>query len=536
MIMRMYHLIRSLAPLLILILISTACSGKGTEPVQVTTPTPPPVQIATEAASPTAIEEPVSSPTADSTPTAEPTTQPGLLYQDDFTLPDTGWPAINFDNYYVGYHEPEYYHVEVHAPNDHALVPVPDLDLADFTAEVEVFPELGLTAAEGDFRYGLVFRRAGEQYYAFTISPRTKTWSVLKSSPTGLEVLEEGQEETIQGLEAVDTLRVDARGPDFLFHINGQPVGQVDDADYTSGEVGVYVQTFDSTQAHIHYDLLTIWELQALPLEEGLLYQDDFTQLDSGWPAIAFDNSYIGYHEPEFYHVEVHAPNDKELVPVPDLNLDDFTAEVEVFPELGLTAAEGDFRYGLVFRRAGDQYYAFTISPRTQTWSVLKSSPEGLEILEEDQEDAIRGLESADRLRVDARGRSFFLHINDRSVSLINDADYTSGEVGFYVETFDSTQAHIHYDLLTIWEVQAPELACNVITEALNVRSGPGTRFGALTALELDAKFEPLERNQDGSWILVRLEDSDQEGWVSSLPNFIACNVSLEDLPVADLD
>ena len=536
MLARIYHRIIILAPVLVLVLISTACSGRATEPVPVTTPTAPPVQVTTEATSPTAIQEPVSSPATETTPTQEPTTQPGLLYQDDFTLPDTGWPSIDFDNYYVGYHEPEFYHVEVHAPNDKALVPVPDLNLDDFTAEVEVFPEPGLTAAEGDFRYGLVFRRAGEQYYAFTISPRTQTWSVLKNSPTGLEVLEQGQDDSIQSFEAVDTLRVDARGSDFLFHINGQPVGQVNDADYTSGEVGVYVQTFDSSQAHIHFDLLTIWEVQLLPLEEGLLYQDDFTQLDSGWPAIAFDNSYIGYHEPEFYHVEVHAPNDRELVPVPDLNLDDFTAEVEVFPELGLSSAEGDFRYGLVFRRAGDQYYAFTISPRTQTWFVIKASPEGLEVLEEGREDAIQGLESADRLRVDARGRSLFFHINGQSVSLVNDADYTNGEAGFYVETFDSPQAHIHYDLLTIWEVQAPELVCSVITEALNVRSGPGTRFGALTSLELGANFEPIERNGDGSWMRVRLEDGDQIGWVSSLPNFIACNVNVEDLPVAEQD
>jgi hypothetical protein len=221
---------------------------------------------------------------------------------------------------------------------------------------------------------------------------------------------------------------------------------------------------------------------------------------------------------------------------VPDQNLDDFTAEVEVFPELGITAAEGDFRYGLFFRRAGEQYYAFTISPRTKTWFVLKSSPTGLEVLEAGQDDSIRGMEAADTLRVDARDSSFFLHINGKSVGQVNDVDYTSGELGMYVQTFDSPQAHIHYDLLTIWEVQAPELSCRVITEALNFRSGPGTRFGGSTALELGAKFEPLERSPDGLWIRVRLEDSDQSGWVSSLPKFIACNVSVEDLPVAEPD
>ena len=339
-----YQLTKSLAPVLILILISTACSARGTEQVRETTPTAPPDQVATETATPTAIEEPVSSPTTISTPAPEPTSQPGLLYQ------------------------------------------------------------------------------------------------------------------------------------------------------------------------------------------------DDFTQLDSGWSSIDFDNSYIGYHEPEYYHVEVHAPNSKEVVRVPDQNLDDFTAEVEVFPELGITAAEGDFRYGLFFRRAGEQYYAFTISPRTKTWFVLKSSPTGLEVLEAGQDDSIQGMETADTLRVDARDSSFFFHINGKSVGQVNDVDYTSGEVGMYVQTFDSPQAHIHYDLLTIWVVQAPELSCRVITEALNLRSGPGTRFGGFTALELGAKFEPLERNPDGLWIRVRLEDSDQSGWVSSLPKFVACNVSVEDLPVAEPD
>jgi hypothetical protein len=97
----------------------------------------------------------------------------------------------------------------------------------DLTVELQVLAAASKTAPTGDFRYGLAFRRAGDQYYAFTISPRTKRWSVLKSSPNQLTVLSEGTDAGIHDLDSDDTLRVDAQGSDFFFHINDQLVGQV---------------------------------------------------------------------------------------------------------------------------------------------------------------------------------------------------------------------------------------------------------------------------------------------------------------------
>ena len=42
----------------------------------------------------------------------------------------------------------------------------------------------------------------------------------------------------------------------------GQPVTQFSDLDYTGGEVGFFVETFDESMAHIHYDTLTIREVK----------------------------------------------------------------------------------------------------------------------------------------------------------------------------------------------------------------------------------------------------------------------------------
>jgi hypothetical protein len=267
---------------------------------------------------------------------------------------------------------------------------------------------------------------------------------------------------------------------------------------------------------------------------EGVLYYDDFTDTGSGWDRIAFDNSYIGYHEPGYYHVEVHAPNSNELVPIPDQSFTDFTAEVEAFFEADLSIAEGDSSYGLVFRRSGNLYYAFTISPFTKNWSVTKHSLSGVEILQEGNTDAVQGVGVLNILRVDARADGFTFHINGETVAQLRDADYASGEVGFFVQTLDNQKTHIHFETITIREVELPQMVCNLVAQSVNLRSGPSRDFRRLTTLLRGDEFEPLERTQNGLWIRVRLGDSDQEGWIANDRDYAECNIPIEDLPVSE--
>jgi formylglycine-generating enzyme required for sulfatase activity/tRNA A-37 threonylcarbamoyl transferase component Bud32 len=372
----------------------------------------------------------------------------GVLFQDEFTDPNSGWPEGAEGSHRFGYHPAAFYHLEVSAPNDHLTI-FRELNFTDFSAESEVLVDHTGTS-NGDFRYGLAFRRSGDQYYAFTISPRTQTWQVFKRSAAGSEVMAKGTNDSIRGLHAPDRLRVDAAGPDLTFFINGQTVAQVHNRDYTSGEVGFIVETLDETLAHIHYASLTIRELEAH--QAGLLYQDEFTDPASGWPTLSQNNHHFGYHPPDYYHVEVSAPNDHVVVSRGP-SFDDVSVETEVFVDHTDTET-GDFRYGLALRRSGDQYYAFTISPRTQTWRVFKSSQAGLAVLAEGPDDSIQGLNASDKLRVDAAGPDFTFYINDQAVTQVNDPDYASGEVGFVVETLDESLAHIHYDSLTIRELE----------------------------------------------------------------------------------
>jgi hypothetical protein len=176
----------------------------------------------------------------------------GVLYADDFSNPQSGWPIVDIDNFRFGYHPPDFYHVEVKSAHD-TLPVFRGMTYGDVTVETTALVDHATTET-GDYRYGLALRRSGGQYYAFTVSPRSKSWQIAKHSPTGVTVLGEGPVDALQGFapkgvtpDKKDNLRADAVGSDFAFFINGRNVAHVSDADYATGDVGFVVETLDET-------------------------------------------------------------------------------------------------------------------------------------------------------------------------------------------------------------------------------------------------------------------------------------------------
>jgi len=272
----------------------------------------------------------------------------------------------------------------------------------------------------------------------------------------------------------------------------------------------------------------------AIPVSgKGVLYQDDFTNPATGWSEDKFDNYFIGYHEPEYYHVEITSPNSKTTVFEPNkTSFESFTVDLQVLTVSAKTAAQGDFRYGLAFRRSGDQYYAFTISPRTKKWYVLKSSPNALTVLAEGTDDGIHELDTDDTLRVDAQGPNFLFHINDQLISQVTDSDYAGGEIGFYVETFDAPNAHIHFDKFTIEDLSLT-LTCRINGGTVYVRNGPGKNF-AQTALLSDGDVVKALGKSPNQWIKIIVEGNSEPGWVSYSEGYMSCTPSLDLFPVVD--
>lgn len=67
-----------------------------------------------------------------------------------------------------------------------------------------------------------------------------------------------------------------------------------------------------------------------------------------------------------------------------------------------------------------------------------------------------------------------------------------------------------------------------IATTRINVRSGPGTNFQPVSAVDPGTEFVVIGRNGDGSWIQVKLAD-EREGWVSA--SLVEVSVAQAEVP-----
>jgi len=113
-----YHQFKWTFPALLLVLSVTGCSSRVSQMPPTSMPAASPNPTIIETAIPAVFSEPTPTPTVAPMPTQEPAANQDVYYQDDFADPASGWPKEEFDNYFIGYHEPDYYHVDVRSPND----------------------------------------------------------------------------------------------------------------------------------------------------------------------------------------------------------------------------------------------------------------------------------------------------------------------------------------------------------------------------------------------------------------------------------
>ena len=67
------------------------------------------------------------------------------------------------------------------------------------------------------------------------ISPRTGQWKAVKYNSGQVDVLADGDIDTLSPLHETDLLRVDAVGSEFLFSINGREITHLEDSDFAGG-------------------------------------------------------------------------------------------------------------------------------------------------------------------------------------------------------------------------------------------------------------------------------------------------------------
>lgn len=115
-----------------------------------------------------------------------------------------------------------------------------------------------------DNGYGMLFRADADQgnFYLFKVSGDGYVW--IGRYEEGLEgppiIGEHWFESTAvrTGINATNTLRVQAEGGNLIFFVNGEEVGRVTDNTFSNGDIGLFGQTLGQGGVRIQFDNFSV--------------------------------------------------------------------------------------------------------------------------------------------------------------------------------------------------------------------------------------------------------------------------------------
>ena len=181
----------------------------------------------------------------------------------------------------------------------------------------------------------------------------------------------------------------------------------------------------------------------------GVLYQDFFSNPQSGWGEFAQDSGTSGYINGA-YHFLVNQP-DITIWSHPGQSLTDVHIEVSTMPVSGPLSNQ----MGIVCRLVNDQnFYFFSISADGY-FGIGKMKDGNTNLIsnsEMQKQNAILTGNQINILRADCVGDKLTMYINNVLVSSVKDTDFSSGDVGIIAGSSEQPGADIYFDNFMVFK------------------------------------------------------------------------------------
>lgn len=178
------------------------------------------------------------------------------------------------------------------------------------------------------------------------------------------------------------------------------------------------------------------------------LYQDDFSDPDSGWNRVMATNGQTDYDD-GVYRIFVNEPN-MDIWARPGLDLGDVRVEVDAIKVGG----DRDNRFGVICRAVDDSsFYTFIISSdgyygigkiKGQHYALI-----GMQALQ--RSDAIQQGSAFNHIRADCIGDTLTLYVNGKKLYQAQDSEFTSGDVGLIAGTYGIAGTDVRFDDFVVY-------------------------------------------------------------------------------------
>ena len=183
----------------------------------------------------------------------------------------------------------------------------------------------------------------------------------------------------------------------------------------------------------------------------NILFQDDFSDTNSGWDRADWDSGITDYNSGTY----------RMLVKVPSYDIwanpgQYFDGDIRVEADGTKVAGEYDDDYGLICRYSGEpsapNYYYFIISSDGYAviGKVTSGSNEYISSEKMNPTDAIKQGMATNHLQADCIGSTLTFYVNGQMVTNVSDSSFTGGDVGIIAGTFDIPSAEFSFDNLVV--------------------------------------------------------------------------------------
>jgi hypothetical protein len=176
-----------------------------------------------------------------------------VLYQDDFSDPSSGWDRVSTQDGVTDYEDGSY-RILVNTTNTDIWAN-PDLDF-DFT-DTSISVDATAGGGDEDNDFGLICRYQDDDNFYFFVISSDGYYGIGKVSDNvqqlvGMESMPPS--EVIRQGKLTNQLQADCIGSTLRLHVNGVLLAEVEDSEFTSGNVGLMAGSFATPGTDIHFD------------------------------------------------------------------------------------------------------------------------------------------------------------------------------------------------------------------------------------------------------------------------------------------
>ncbi len=187
--------------------------------------------------------------------------------------------------------------------------------------------------------------------------------------------------------------------------------------------------------------------LQKIPAGTGasgdILFQDDFSDTGSGWTTLHEDADQVDYQNGVF-SFQVNSTQ-TDVWSNPELNFGDVHITVDATKVTGTD----DNDFGILCRYQDEENFYGLLISSDGYYGISKMKNGSHELLgtgDMSYSDIIRQGKATNRIEADCSGDTLTLSVNGQEMLVEKDADFTSGDVGLLVGTFDTPGTNISFD------------------------------------------------------------------------------------------